>query len=309
MSFAGDVKAELSGLPLQANHCRAAELTAIILFGMKEDKSDPETPRFLLKTESIALARRCARLLYAYLRITPAVSVRFNADRGNRLYRVAAEGPAAEKICSLAGKDGTVQKEMLRKACCRRAFLRGAFLAAGSVTDPNSAYHFEIAAGTETLAKEAAALIASFGIEPKVIRRKRYYIAYVKEGANISDLLGYMGANVSLLNMENVRVVREMRGRVNRNVNCETANIGKTIQASVRQTEDIRYIGATIGFSSLPKPLDDMARIRLQYPEASLIELGMLLDPPVGKSGVNHRLRKLSRIADDIRVSKEEQLL
>ena len=133
-------------------------------------------------------------------------------------------------------------------------------------------------------------------------------MVYVKEGDQIADLLGLMEARKSLLKLENVRILREMRGSVNRKVNCETANINKTVNAAVKQIEDIRYIRDTAGFSGLSNGLDEMARIRLQYPEATLKELGMMLDPPVGKSGVNHRLRKLSAIADALR-SKEEKLL
>ena len=133
-------------------------------------------------------------------------------------------------------------------------------------------------------------------------------MVYVKEGDQIADLLGMMEARKSLLKLENVRILREMRGSVNRKVNCETANINKTVNAAVKQIEDIRYIRDTAGFSGLSNGLDEMARIRLQYPEATLKELGMMLDPPVGKSGVNHRLRKLSAIADALR-SKEEKII
>ena len=136
--------------------------------------------------------------------------------------------------------------------------------------------------------------------------RKKHEVVYVKEGAQIVELLGIMGAGVSLMNLENVRILKEMRNSVNRQVNCETANLSKTVSAAVRQVEDIRYIQRTIGFQELNEGLAEMAVLRLEHPEASLKELGDLLTPPVGKSGVNHRLRKLSLIAEKLREGKEE---
>ena len=136
--------------------------------------------------------------------------------------------------------------------------------------------------------------------------RKKHYVVYVKEGSQIVELLGLTGAHVSLMQLENVRIVKEMRNSVNRKVNCETANLNKTVSAAVRQVEDIKYIQRTVGFQELNEGLAEMAVLRLEHPEASLKELGDLLTPPVGKSGVNHRLRKLSLIAEKLRDGKEE---
>lgn len=131
--------------------------------------------------------------------------------------------------------------------------------------------------------------------------RKRYYVVYIKEGSQIVDILNVMEAPVSLMELENIRIVKEMRGSVNRQVNCETANINKTVSAAVKQIEDIRFIQSVAGLSGLPESLQEMARIRLERPEATLKELGEALEPPVGKSGVNHRLRKLSLVAEELR--------
>lgn len=136
---------------------------------------------------------------------------------------------------------------------------------------------------------------------PGSVLRKRYFVVYVKEGSQIVDLLNIMEAPVALMELENIRIVKEMRNTVNRKVNCETANINKTVSAAVKQMEDIRYICDTVGLESLPDNLKEMAKMRLERPEATLKELGEALEPPVGKSGVNHRLRKLSLIAQDIR--------
>ena len=182
-----------------------------------------------------------------------------------------------------------------------RAFLRGAFLAAGSVSDPEKFYHLEIVCATEPKAKQIRSIMATFGIEARIVVRKRHYVVYIKEGNQIVDMLNVMEAHRSLMEFENVRILKEMRGNVNRQVNCETANINKTVSAAISQIEDITYIRDRLGFESLPDGLAQIARARLMKPEATLKELGEDLDPPVGKSGVNHRLRKLSELAGKLR--------
>ncbi len=149
-------------------------------------------------------------------------------------------------------------------------------------------------------------MINTFDMDAKIVQRKKYYVVYIKEGAQIVDILNVMEAHVALMDLENVRILKEMRNSVNRKVNCETANIHKTVSAAVKQIEDIVYIQSTIGFESLSEGLEEIARLRLEQPEATLKELGMMLTPPVGKSGVNHRLRKLSTLAEELRESKEE---
>ena len=150
-------------------------------------------------------------------------------------------------------------------------------------------------------ARQLQELLASYDVDAKVVLRKRHYVVYIKEGSQIVELLGLMGAHISLMQLENVRIVKEMRNSVNRKVNCETANINKTVSAAVRQMEDITYIRDQIGFDKLPEGLRDVALTRLAYPEAALKELGQLMASPLGKSGVNHRLRKLSEIAQGLR--------
>ena len=152
-------------------------------------------------------------------------------------------------------------------------------------------------------------MIGSFDIEAKVTRRKKNQIVYIKEGAQIVDALNVMEAHVALMNFENIRILKDMRNSVNRQVNCETANLNKTVSAAVKQIEDIQYIKATIGFDQLPEGLTEIAVLRLEQPEATLKELGQMLSPSVGKSGVNHRLRTLSLIAEELREHKEERLL
>ena len=173
-------------------------------------------------------------------------------------------------------------------------------MAAGSISNPSKSYHFEIVCRSLEQARQLQELMGAFEADAKMVERKDRYVVYLKEGSQIVDMLSVMEAYVSLMNLENVRILKEMRNSVNRKVNCETANINKTVNAAVRQLEDIRKIQAAIGFDELPAPLSEMARLRLEHPDASLKELGTYADPPVGKSGVNHRLRKLSAIAEDL---------
>lgn len=190
---------------------------------------------------------------------------------------------------------------VVQQTCCRRSFIRGAFLAAGSMSDPNKSYHFEIVCASEKMARQIQELICGFSMDAKIVRRKKSYVVYLKEGSQIVDILNIMEAHISLMELENVRILKEMRNTVNRKVNCETANINKTVSAAVKQVEDITYLRDTIGFEKMSEGLEEVALARLSHPDATLKELGELLSPPVGKSGVNHRLRKLSEMAEKVR--------
>lgn len=192
---------------------------------------------------------------------------------------------------------------LIQKECCKRAFIRGAFLASGSISAPEKFYHFEIVCTTEDKAVQLKNIIQYFNIDAKIVERKKHFVVYIKEGAGIVDILNVMEAHVALMDLENVRILKEMRNSVNRKVNCETANLKKTVSAAVKQIEDIKFIRDKVGLSVLSDNLEEMARLRLDNPDASLKELGEMLTPAVGKSGVNHRLRKICEIADDLRES------
>ena len=204
-------------------------------------------------------------------------------------------------------EERAVRHADVQAVCCKRAYLRGAFLSSGSMSDPGKSYHFEIVCNTLEKAQYLQQLMQDFGLEARIVRRKKNIIVYLKEGDRIVDALNVMDAPVALMELENVRILKDMRNNVNRKVNCETANINKTVSAAVKQRDDIEYIRDTVGLSGLPDGLRDVALTRLAYPDASLKELGELLENPVGKSGVNHRLRKLSEMADKLRDSKEVQ--
>ena len=195
---------------------------------------------------------------------------------------------------------------VIQRDCCKRAFLRGTFLAAGSISDPEKSYHLEIVCSTMERALQVQAILKDFQLDGRIINRKKNQVVYLKEGSQIVELLGLMEASISLMNLENIRIRKEISNNVNRKVNCETANITKTVSAAVKQIEDIRYIETHMGFSQLSEGLEEMAVLRLKHQDATLKELGEMLTPPVGKSGVNHRLRKLSRIAEELRGNKED---
>ena len=174
-------------------------------------------------------------------------------------------------------------------------------MAGGSISNPQKSYHFEIVCNSSSQAEQIQEILKGFDTDAKIVGRKSHYVVYLKEGSNIVDCLNVMEAYVSLMNLENVRILKEMRNSVNRKVNCETANIKKTVNAAVKQIEDIELIRDKTGLEKLPDVLTETERVRLEYPEATLKELGGYFDPPVGKSGVNHRLKKLSAIAEELR--------
>ena len=202
---------------------------------------------------------------------------------------------------SAAGDIRPFSPLVIQHTCCRRAFLRGVYQAAGSMSDPRKSYHFEIVCASVQAAEQIRDVICGFGLDAKIVKRKKSFVVYLKEGSQIVDILNVMEAHVSLMELENVRILKEMRNSVNRKVNCETANINKTVSAAVKQVEDITYLRDTVGLDHLPDNLVEAALARLENPDATLKELGESLDPPVGKSGINHRLRKLSEMAEKVR--------
>ena len=316
MSFSGEIKEELGGQISKARHCQIAEISALI--SMCGSVMIDSNNRYAIKihTENLIVARKCFTLLEKTFNIRTEISIRKNLIRQSVSYWIIVkkheEAIKVLQATKLINKDGEVFEELsivknviVQQYCCKRAFIRGAFLASGSISDPEKSYHFEIVCAVRAKAEQLQKIMNSFGIDAKVILRKKSYVVYVKEGAQIADLLNIIEAHVALMKFENVRIIKDMRNTVNRKVNCETANINKTVSAAVKQVEDIVYIRDTIGLENLSDALRDVALTRLEYPEATLKELGDLLTTPIGKSGVNHRLRKLGEMADKLRENKE----
>ena len=299
MSFSSDVKAEVATVIPNARHCQIAELAAIFQFCASYSPEDGGTIK--VQTENVGTAKICFTLLQKTCRIRCNVRVKHTHDK---VYYLELKGEDARQVSDMLKLQDNIEEVselLVEKMCCRRSFVSGAFLSAGSMNNPIRSYHFEIVCTSASQANMLMRLINSFGIESKMVQRKRYYVVYLKEGEQIIDMLNIMEAHQALLQMENTRIVKEMRNAVNRRVNCETANITKTVNAAVKQVNDIIYIRDAGYFGQLSEPLRQMAEVRLANPEAALKELGSLLSPPVGKSGVNHRLRKLSEIAENLR--------
>lgn len=287
MSFSGEVKEELARHISNARHCQIAELAAIMHFCGQYGQDERGSFTIGFQTENEAVVRKGFTLL----------KKTFNIEAGLSLENSEMQ----EFLQKIGNFEEPVNGMLIKNSCCKRAFLRGAFLGVGSISDPQKGYHLEFACTDEEKAKQLQEVMGFFDIESKIIFRKKYYVVYLKEGACIVDLLNVCEAPVSLMKLENLRILKEMRNSVNRRVNCETANIAKTVNAASRQMEDIEYLEVHYGFQNLPESLQQMAEIRLEHPDMSLKELGECFDPPIGKSGVNHRLRKLSELADKLR--------
>ena len=287
MSFSSEVKAELAKNISSARHCQLAELAAMLHFCGQYGRGADGTFTIGFQTENEAVVRKGFTLLKKTFNINTDVLL------------------TEKEMQALMQKVGNLEEPvnglLLKNTCCQRAFLRGAFLSVGSISDPEKGYHLEFDCNREEKAEQLRQMIAGFDIEAKIILRKKYYVVYLKEGSGIVDLLNVCGAPVSLMNLENTRILKEMRNSVNRRVNCETANIAKTVSAATRQVEDIEYLRTHYGLENLPQTLREMAEVRLENPDAPLKELGEYFTPVIGKSGVNHRLRKLSELADRIR--------
>ena len=312
MTFSGKIKEELSRQWSEARHCQIAEMAAIVSMCGKVSIDSREQYSVKVRTENLSVARKYFTLLRKTFNIEVEAFISRNKSNANVSYTVIVkkheDAIKVLQASKLIDKDGEISEEfsivknlIIQHSCCKRAFIRGAFLAAGSISNPEKSYHIEIVCAAEKKAEQLRTIINSFGLDAKVIVRKKSYVVYLKEGSQIVDLLNVMEAPVALMEMENIRILKEMRNTVNRKVNCETANINKTVSAAVKQAEDIRYIRDTIGFGELPEGLLEIAELRLEYPNATLKELGDLLSTPLGKSGVNHRLRKLSEIAEQLK--------
>ncbi len=315
MSFSTLVKDELCRIELHHDICcMKAEILGVILTGnlFLNEKNNRNVK---LVTENAAFARRVYSTVRKVYGASPEVAIRRNSKLKKHVSYsiILASMQVINKmlydfgISAFWEGEYTPTNSTLKKVCCKKSFLRAAFLTGGSISDPEKTYHLEIATHNRMCAELIRDLLKEYGINVKIITRKGNYVAYIKEGENIVDFLNIVGAHGALMELENVRILKDMRNNVNRIVNCETANLEKTVNASVRQMENIRFIQSTIGFSKLPENLVEIANMRLEYSEASLKELGEMLHPRLGKSGVNHRLRKLDEIAEQIRDNQKRE--
>lgn len=285
MSFSSDIKKEMSNLNNLNNKEQVkAEISGYML-GSNYIEIDGKAR---LTTENEFNISRLNTLL-------ENIKIEYNSIIKGKNFITEWDNSNREKIVDIDIEEEEIQK----------AVVRGAFMASGSINEPNKKYHLELIFSTKENAKYIFYIIENFGIECKIIKRKEKYSLYIKDGEEISKFLALIGAKKAVLDYEEIRVIREMRSNVNRIVNCETANINKTINVAVSQISDINFLKENNKFEELPEGLKEIANIRIENPESSLVELGKLLKEPIGKSGVNHRLKKIQEIAAEVREGKE----
>lgn len=300
MSFAAETKKELTTLEVHLEHAKA-ELAALIRMNGSISLYNRQ---FILnvQTENAAIARRIYVLLKQHYDVESELLVRRKMKlKKNNVYIVRLKYGTQEVLKDLDIMEGLsihshVSSDILENPEKMRSYLRGAFLAGGSLNNPEtSRYHLEIYSNYEEHNEDICQMMNAFDLNARTIERRSGYITYLKEAEKIADFLALIGASNAMLRFEDVRIVRDMRNSVNRLVNCENANINKVVNASTRQIEEIKYIKETVGLDSLPVKLQEIAHVRLQYPDTGLKELGELVPSGViSKSGVNHRLRKIS---------------
>lgn len=298
MSFSGEVKEELVKQLATARHCQLAELAAIIEYTGAVRQREDGAYVLEIQQEAPFVAQKCFTLLKKLFNIEGKMEegknhfCYDNSEQITKILQAIKYAPQGSKV---------VNALVMKSLCCKRAFLRGAFLSLGSMSNPEKGYHLEFVCENESQAKQIQDTLSIFDVEAKIVARKRYQVVYIKESEGIVEVLNIMGAHISLMNLENLRILKDMRNSINRRVNCEAANITKTVNAATKQIDDILYIRDHYGFDNLSDNLREIAEVRLDYPDATLKELGEYLEPKVGKSGVNHRLRKLSELADRLK--------
>lgn len=307
MTFSAQIKSELSSLSPNARHCNIAEILSIINT-IGHIRTIGSKSYLWIQTENVYVIKKFEKLFVETYNIPYEIMLKSSKKNPNRTYYMLITNDELNSLFKSIGikfENDICKKEInsliTNLSCCKRAYIRGSFLSGGSLTNPEKSYHIEFLNHNEELSKSLQNIINSFGLNSKLVKRKGQYVIYLKDGEQITDLLNIMEAHNALLEWENVRVIKDVRNSLNRSVNCETANIGKVTSASVKQVEDIMLIENTKGFEYLSEPLEEIARLRLENQDVSLKEIGEMLNPPVGKSGVNHRFRKISEIARNIR--------
>ena len=292
-SFAYKVKSELCRQPVSRQCCARAEAYGVLLFCNTFSSAEVR-----IITENPEFAGRLPRLFQR------AFSLKFDSlpdgTRDKLIFRITRQ-EKLRRIVDLLGYDPSlvlhVNFGLLEDECCRTAFMRGAFLAGGSVTDPRKGYHLELTTSHLSVGREMLALMREMGLEPKAAQRKGNSVVYFKQSDRIEDLLTSIGAPLSAMEVMNAKLEKDLRGSVNRRVNCDAANLDKAVEAAMTQVESIRRLEDQGRLALLPEKLQETASLRLAHPEDTLSQLAQRYDPPITKSALNHRLRKLVELA------------
>ena len=311
MSYNSDTKKELTTLATGKKCCQLAQITGFLRFAGSVTLVGGAGIR--VQTDSPAVARLFVQLIKDYFGTKTALSVLepMQLQRSRQYELRITPDMNSEAILRETGilsvKEGSnfvehrFDQEIIKKRCCKKAMLRGIFLAAGSITDPAKSYHLEISNDHEEAAADLVKLINSFGLKSKIIQRRGRWVVYLKDGEQIEDFMTIIGLSSQLFKFQNIRITKDMRNTANRIMNCDKANMDKSLAASQRQIADIRFIEQCKGLDFLNAKLRETAVLRLENPEISLDEFRELFDPPLTKSGLNHRLMKISEIARNIR--------
>lgn len=314
LTFSQQVKDELIGVQFENDCCKYAEIAGLLQAGGSIQLLGGGGYGLLFSTEHENVIMRLASLLQECYRLEPQMFARKRRRLGREeRYQLAlGRSEITMQILQQTGWlvsepdggysfGGVVPSALVRKECCRRAYMRGAFLASGTISDPDKGYDMEFLAQSEAYAQSLLRLLNRRGGGAHIAERRQLQVVYVKEGDSVADCLAAMGAMTSMLRLEEARIVRGIRNDTNRRVNCENANIDKTVNAAARQLEDIALIERELGFATLSVQLREMAETRMEYPDATLQELADLLPGNVSKSAVNHRMRRIAQIARELR--------
>lgn len=309
-SFSSDTRNELARLIPERNCCKAAELSAILKLNGVLELAGRGQMNCTVNTENPGTARKVFKLFKELFEIPVVVAMESKRRfRTTKLYVVRAQldrehlrileelGVMDQHHSLVYG----ISPAIVRARCCKRAYLRGVFLARGSISRPEGAYHLEITLPERELAVAVQKLASKQEINFHMTERKHSHVLYLKESETIVDFLRLIGASKALLEFENIRIMKSVKNQVNRLVNCETANLEKTLDASLKQVEMIEQLAAHLTVEGIPSQLRNLAVLRLDYPDLSLKELGEMMEPPLSKSGVAYRMKKLEQLLDSVR--------
>ena len=318
MSFSSDTKKELTQIIPEKKCCMLAEIAGFARMNGSIRLMGGGRMSVSLVTEDPASARLVKKLLQTYFDTETSLDIVSGGALGRKKsYRITFDdGSMGEQMLRETGlmtvQEGSnvltegIPAEVTRKKCCKRAYLRGIFMAAGSLNHPEKGYHLEIVCQNAYTGSDLKKLMNSFDLNARMVERKDTFVVYLKESEHIVDFMNIIGAYSQLLEFENVRIVKDMRNRANRLVNCENANMDKAVDAASRQLEDIRFLDKRMGLGNLPEKLRMAAELRLEHPDLALKELAELTDPPVSKSGINHRFTKISQLAQAFREKEKD---
>ncbi len=308
MSFTIETKDEMSRVPAQCSHCNRALLSALIRIEGSIHKGGGGAYSLEVATDSIFVARLIIKLVHELYGLKTEFTVRQSVLHKTQNYLIVlpAQQGLGKALVNLGiiGEDGRmifgISPDIITKQCCSAAYLRGAFLGGGFVSNPRGDFHFEICVSNKQLADDLATLMQNYEIPGRVVQRRNTFVVYLKSGESICDLLAFTGAHQAALRLENERVYKSMRNEVNRKTNAEVANQGKTVDSAVRQVFAIRKVVDEYGVENLPTALQEYIRLRVSFPEASLAELGQHANPPLSKSAIYHRVRRIEQMAEEI---------